>query len=185
MREILLALVFFPAWLQQALFAPDSLHGHMADRQVEFAFQPCRTEGGQLPAQGDHLAFHLRGSFLRMVVRSTAVFLQSRQTLLLIAAPPLAHRERAGGKESHRGLDAALLGTFHQSQTVVVGVFHFTHQIEITGGSSHDAAILTAARRPALPPARRSSLSLSSHSNTSTSPGGNDVPFQFHDSLMG
>ena len=32
--------------------------------------------------------------------------------------------------------------------------------------------------RPALPPAGRSSLSLSSHSHTSTSPGGNDVPFQ-------
>jgi hypothetical protein len=34
---------------------------------------------------------------------------------------------------------------------VVVGVFHLTHQIEITSGGSHGATILAAARRPALP----------------------------------
>src|SRR5262249_33787310 len=80
-----------------------------------------------------------------------------------------------------RRLDAALLGTFHQPQTVVVSVFHLTHQIEITGGSSHNAAIVSAAPRPALPPAGRPILTASSCSNTSASLKGYDVSrlFQF------
>ena len=36
---------------------------------------------------------------------------------------------------------------------MVVSIFHFTHQIEIAGRNNHEAAILVAARRPALPPA--------------------------------
>src|SRR5439155_10897726 len=59
---------------------------------------------------------------------------------------------------------------------MVVGVFHLTHQIEIAGGSRHDAAIVPAARRrPALPPAGRPSLTASSRSHTSISPRGYDV----------
>src|SRR5439155_9649125 len=59
---------------------------------------------------------------------------------------------------------------------MVVGVFHLTHQIEIAGGSRHDAAIVPAARRrPALPPAGQPSLTASSRSHTSISPGGYDV----------
>ena len=58
---------------------------------------------------------------------------------------------------------------------MVVGVFHLTHQIKITDGSSHDAANLLAACRPALPPAGRQVPTASSRSNTSTLLGGYDV----------
>ncbi|MHB8756017.1 MAG: hypothetical protein ACYC92_13840, partial [Candidatus Acidiferrales bacterium] len=67
------------------------------------------------------------------------------------------------------------LGALHQAQTMVVGVFHLTHQIEITSGDSHDAPILPVARRPALPPAGRQSLTASYRSRTSSSLGGYDV----------
>jgi hypothetical protein len=34
--EVLFALIFFLSRLQQAVFAPDTLHGHVRERQVEF-----------------------------------------------------------------------------------------------------------------------------------------------------
>src|SRR5258708_32309642 len=58
---------------------------------------------------------------------------------------------------------------------MVVGVFHLTHQIEITNGGSHNATILSAARWPALPPAGQLTPIAASHSNTSTTLGGYDV----------
>jgi hypothetical protein len=71
--------------------------------------------------------------------------------VLLTAPPPLADRQRAGGKKPRGGFDAALADRFHQAQAMVVGVLHFTHEIEITGESSHGATILVATRRLALP----------------------------------
>jgi len=62
-----------------------------------------------------------------------------------IIEQPFAHGRDGGGKESCREFDAAQSGTFHQTQPMVAGVFHFTHQIKIAGGSCHDAAILPAA----------------------------------------
>jgi hypothetical protein len=96
-------------------------------------------------------------------------FLIPSPTVLLTAPPPLADRQRAGGKKPRGGFDAALADRFHQAQAMVVGVLHFTHEIEITGESSHGS-----------PPAGRPSPCASSDSHTSTPPGGNDVPFQFH-----
>jgi hypothetical protein len=52
---------------------------------------------------------------------------------------------------------AARADGFHQSQTMVVGVLHFTHEVEITARSNHGATILVAARCPALP--RRAAIS--------------------------
>ncbi len=63
---------------------------------------------------------------------------------------------------------------------MLVGVFHLTHQIEITSGNDHDATILPVAIRPALPPAGRPSLTASSRSYTSTSLEGYDVTGLFH-----
>jgi hypothetical protein len=105
---------------------------------------------------------------------------QTGGALSLIAPPPLAHGGCAGDEEPRGGLEATLFDALHQPQAMVVGVLHLTHQIEITSGSSHDAAILPAARSPALPPAGWPSPTASSRSDTSISPGGNDVPFQFH-----
>src|SRR5258708_319170 len=76
---------------------------------------------------------------------------QAGRAALLKAAQPLADRGHGGSEKACSRFNPALLGAFHEPQTMVVGVFHLTHQIEITSGSSHDAAILPAARRPALP----------------------------------
>src|SRR5258707_9327143 len=119
-----------------------------------------------------------------MTMRSAAVFLQTRGTVLLIAPPPLADGQGTSGKEPGRGFDTTLFDRLDQPQTMVVGVFHLTHEIEIADRSRHGAAILLAARRPALPPAGRQSLFAASDSYTSTPTGGNDVPFQFQASLL-
>src|SRR2546422_7876566 len=92
-----------------------------------------------------------------------------------MAAQPFADRGHGGGKQPCSGFDAALLGALDQPQSMVVCVFHLTHQIEITGESSHGATILAFARRPALPPAGQLTPTASSHSNTSISLGGYDV----------
>ena len=94
------------------------------------------------------MRFGGRGSLLRLMVASRRQRQQTRGTALLEAAQPFPDRGHGGSKQPRGGLDAALLGAFDQPQTMVVGVFHLTHQIEITGGSSHDAEIVSAARRP-------------------------------------
>ena len=59
--------------------------------------------------------------------------------VLLMAAQLLADFGHDGGKEPCGGLNPALLGVFHEPQSVVVSVFHFTQQVEVTDGSSHGA----------------------------------------------
>lgn len=100
---------------------------------------------------------------------------QPGRAVLFEAAQPFAHRGHGSREQPCGRLDADLFGTLHQPQAMVVGVFHLTHQIELTSGDGHDAAILLASRRPALPPAGRLSPTASYRSNTSTSPGGYDV----------
>jgi hypothetical protein len=53
--------------------------------------------------------------------------------VLLITAQPLAHGGHGGSEEPGGGFDATLLGAFHQTKTMVIGVFHLTNQIEIAG----------------------------------------------------
>src|SRR5713226_1797117 len=119
--------------------------------------------------------------FLRLVVRSTGKGNESGSAALLEAAQPLADRGHGGGEEPRGGFNPALLGAFHQPQTMVVGVFHLTHQIEVTRGSRHGGQLLAAARRPALPPAGRLSPTAASHLNTSGSLGGYDVSRLFQE----
>jgi hypothetical protein len=71
---------------------------------------------------------------------------QGRRSVLLKAPQPLADGGHGGGKETRGGLDAAPLGALDEPQTMVVGVFQFTHQIEVTSGGSHEGKILRAAR---------------------------------------
>jgi hypothetical protein len=179
-REVLLALIFPAAFFQQTVLAPDAFQSAMADGQSELADQPARAEGGQRFAEFDKLRFGSRRSFLRLVMTSAGECDQTGRAVLLKAPQPFADGGHGGGEEPRGGLDAALFGTLDEPQTMVVSVFHLTHQIEITGGSSHDAAILTAARRPALPPAGRPAPTTSSRSNTSTPLGGYDVSRLFH-----
>jgi hypothetical protein len=113
---------------------------------------------GKNSAELDELRLRGCGSFLRLLVTSAGPWNQPGGTLLLIAAQPLAHGGHGDGEKSRRGLDTALLGAFHQSQTMVVSVLHLTHQIEITDGGSHNAPILSAPRWPALLPAGRDTM---------------------------
>jgi hypothetical protein len=74
-------------------------------------------------AQSYDLLFDLWSDFERMAIGSAAGFLQARKTVLLITSPPLANAQRAGGKEPRGGLDAALPGRLHRSQTTIARRF--------------------------------------------------------------
>ena len=162
------------------MLAPDPLHGHVAEGQIEFASEPRGAKGGQLLAQSKDLLFDFRRSFQRVTMRSAAVFFQTAGTVLLIAPPPLTDRKPASSEQPCGGFNTAFFDRLDQAKPMVVSVFHLTHQVEVTDGSSHSGVILLAASSPALPLAGLLSPSSASRSNTSTSPGGNDVPFQFH-----
>ncbi len=95
------------------------------------------------------MRFGGRRSFLRLVMTSAGKSEQAGRAVLLETAQPLADGGHGGGEETRGGLDAALLGAFDEAQAMVVGVvFQFTHQIEITGGGSHEKRILSAAPPP-------------------------------------
>jgi len=53
--EVLLALIFFLPWFQQTMFAPDALHGHVAQRKIELTLEARRAEGGQLLTESQDL----------------------------------------------------------------------------------------------------------------------------------
>jgi hypothetical protein len=91
-------------------------------------------------------------SFVRLVNAGTGKLDQAGRTVLLETAEPLADSGNGGGEELRGGFDAALFGAFDESKTMVVRVFHVTHQIEITSGGNHGARILRAPRRLAPPP---------------------------------
>ncbi|MFZ3277451.1 MAG: hypothetical protein WA182_11170 [Candidatus Sulfotelmatobacter sp.] len=136
-REVLLALIFSAAFFEQAVLTPDALQGAMADGQIELADEAPGAESGKRFAQLDQLSFGGRRSFLRLVMTNAGKSEQARRAVLLKAPQPLADGGHSGGKETRGGLDAALLGALDEAQTMVVGVFQFTHQIEITGGGSN------------------------------------------------
>src|SRR5207249_9928245 len=46
-REVLLALIFPAAFVQQTVLTPDALKSAMADGQIELTNQAARAEGGQ------------------------------------------------------------------------------------------------------------------------------------------
>ena len=148
----------------------------MADGQIELADEPASAKTVQRFAQLDELGFQSCRRLEVLMVSGAGVFEQAGRAVLQEAAQPLAHGRRGGGEEPRGGFDAALFGTLHQAQAMVVNVlFHLTHQIKIASGGYHGALLLPAARRPALPPAGRPSPSASSHSRTSNSPGVYDV----------
>src|SRR5271169_5308649 len=109
---------------------------------------------------------------------------QARGATLLIPAKPFANGGHSGGEQLSRAFDPALFGALDEPQAMVVRVFHFTHQIEITSGGGHGDRILRGARGPAPPPSAgpraplpktNPILSAASHSYISTSTGGYDV----------
>ena len=114
-----------------------------------------------------------------LMVTCLGLLAEAGRAVQLEAAQPVANRGHCGGEQPCGPLHAEPLGTFHQPQAMVIGVFHLTHQIEITSGVDHEAPILFAACRPALLPGGRPTPFASYRSNTSASPGGYDVTWLF------
>ena len=107
----------------------------MADGQAELADHTPGTRTGEAfcgPPVGPRSAEEL----YELGMASARKRDQAGRAALLEAAQPLANRGPSGGD---------------RLQTMVVSVFHLTHQIEITSCRSHNAAILPAARWLALP----------------------------------
>ena len=150
--QVLLALIFAAAFVEQTVLAPDAFHGGMTHRQIELANQAARSEGGQGFAQLHKLGLDGERSFVRLLMAGPGVLEQARRAVLLETAEPLADGGHGGGEEARRGFDAALLGALRQSQAMVVSVSHLTHEIEIASRGDHGGRILRAPRRPAPPP---------------------------------
>jgi hypothetical protein len=131
-REVL-RLIFTATFFQQSVLAPDALERAMTDGQTELADQAARAEGGHRFAKLDELRFRGRRSFQRLAATRTAKCDRAGRVVLLEAPQPFADGRHGGGEESRGGLAATLPGALDQPQTMVVGVFHLTHQIEING----------------------------------------------------
>src|SRR5258707_8952295 len=132
--EVLFALIFALAFFQQTVLAPDAFQGiTMAEGEIELANETASAEGEQPLAQSDDLLFDGGGSLAGLVMRSTGKFDQTAQSLLLIAAQPLAHGGDGGLKQTGGGLEATLPSRLHQTQAMIVGVTHFPHQDEVRG----------------------------------------------------
>src|SRR5258708_33535499 len=131
--EVLFALIFALAFFQQPVLAPDALQSTMAEGKIELANETASAEGEQLLAQSDDLLFDGGGSLAGLVMRSAGTLDEAAQSLLLIAAQPLAHGGDGGLKQAGGRLDASLPSRLHQTQAMIVGVAHFTHQEEVRG----------------------------------------------------
>lgn len=132
--EVLFALIFALAFLQETMLAPDALQGTMAEGKIELADEAASAEGEQLPAQSDDLLFDVGGSFAGLVMRSAGKFEEATRSLLLITAQPLADGGDGGVEKTGGGLDAMLASVSDQAQTMVVSTLHFPHQGEVGGG---------------------------------------------------
>ncbi|HEY1159690.1 MAG TPA: hypothetical protein VGE83_03620 [Terracidiphilus sp.] len=129
--EVLFALILARAFFEQAVLAPDAFQGAMAEREIELADETAGAEGKQLLAQSDDLFFDGGGSFAGLVMGSAGKFDQTARSVLLIAAQLLAHGGDGGLKPAGGRLDTSLPSRLHQTQTMIVGVAHFTHQDEV------------------------------------------------------
>jgi hypothetical protein len=93
-RETLLALIFFLAWLEQP--CSRQMRWPCAQGQIKLAPQAGGAERAQLLTQSQDL---LRRNLQGVTARRAAMLLQTRAAVLLIAPPPPADRERAGGDQ--------------------------------------------------------------------------------------
>src|SRR5258708_5235086 len=116
--EVLFTLIFTLPFFEQTVLTPNALQGTMAEGKIELADEAANAEGEQLPAQSDDLLFDGGGSFAGLVMRSAEKFEEAARSLLLIAAQPLAHSGDGGLEKTSGGLEAALPGRLHQTQTM-------------------------------------------------------------------
>jgi hypothetical protein len=131
--EVLFALVFALAFVQQTMLAPDAFQSAMAEGEIELADKTASAKGKQLLAQSDDLLLDVGRSFAGLVMRRAGEFDQTARTMLLITAQPLAHGGDGGLEQTSRRLDAMLTSVSDEAQAMIVGVAHFTHQGKVRG----------------------------------------------------
>jgi hypothetical protein len=85
-REVLFALVFAAALLDQAVDVPDAFERVMPDGQIEFADEAASAESGQGFSERDELSLDGWRRLVRLVVSRPRVLGQARRSLLLEAA---------------------------------------------------------------------------------------------------
>ena len=132
--QVLLALIFSAAFVQQAVLTPDTLQGTVAEREIELADETASPEGGQLLAQGDPLLLDFWGGFAGLMVGGAGECDEAARPLLLIAAQPFAHGGDRGLEQASRRLNATLARRVYEPQAMVIGVSHFSHQGEVRRG---------------------------------------------------
>ena len=74
--QILFALIFFAAAVDEAVSVPDAFQGAVAQGEIELADQSPGAEGGQVAAKLDDLLLDLRRSLMRLMAWSSGMFLQ-------------------------------------------------------------------------------------------------------------
>src|SRR3970040_329111 len=154
------------------MLAPDAVQRSVAERQVKLPDQAAGAEGGEVLAQGDDLLFDVSRGLARLVMGGPRLLDQARGAALEVAPQPLAYRGHGGGEGAGGWLDPLPSGKLNQSQAMVVGVSHLTHQVVVRGGGVHGPSILgLLGGCLALPPARQPTASVASYSCTTTSPG--------------
>ena len=67
----------------------------------------------QLLTESNHLLFDIGRSLAGLVMRGAGKFDQAARSVLLIAAPPLAHGGNGGLKQTGGGLDASKPSRLH------------------------------------------------------------------------
>ena len=82
-----------------------------------------------------HLLFDFGRGLVGTLMRSTAVFAQSGESLLLVASPLFAHGESAGSEQPGGGLDTPRAHRSDQTKAMVMGISHFTR---LAPQSRHD-----------------------------------------------
>ncbi len=73
-RQVLFALIFAAAFVQQAVLAPDAFQSAVRNGQLELPDQAARAEGGQRLAELDELSFAVRQCLVRLMAASVTQF---------------------------------------------------------------------------------------------------------------
>jgi len=90
-RQVLFALIFAAAFVQQAVLAPDAFQSAVRNGQLELPDQAARAEGGQRLAELDELSFAVRQCLVRLMAASVTQFAYNSLGELTSITDPLNH----------------------------------------------------------------------------------------------
>ena len=113
-------------------------------------FRRAAPKVGNLRRRASRMLLDFRRGLAGTMMMST-VFAQPGGSLLLVASPPFAYRQGAGSEQPGGGLDAPLADRSDQTKAMIIGISHFTDQLEVAGGG-HSGPILVARHGATLPP---------------------------------